>query len=33
VQHHTIISIRDDTGSRVHLGDGLGHPVQGNQGY
>ena len=32
VQHHTIVSISDDTGSRVYLGDGLVHPVQGNEG-
>ena len=30
VQHHTIIRISDDTGSRVYLGDGLVPPVQGN---
>jgi hypothetical protein len=32
MQHHTVIRIGDDTGLRVHFGDGFVHPMQGNQG-
>ena len=32
VEHHAIISLGDDTGLRVHPGDGLIHAMQGNQG-
>ena len=32
VEHHAIIRIRDDTSLRVHTGDRLIHPMQGDQG-
>ena len=32
MQHHAVIRIGNDTGLRVHLGNGFVHPVQGNQG-
>jgi len=31
VKHHAIIRVRDDTRPRVHTGDRLIHPMQGNQ--
>jgi hypothetical protein len=32
MQHYTVIRVGDDTGLRVHFGDGFVQPVQGNQG-
>src|SRR6516165_1348745 len=31
VQHHAIIGVSDNSGLRVELGDGLLHPMEGNQ--
>ena len=32
MQHHTIVGISNDTSVRVDPGDGVVHPMQGNQG-
>ena len=32
VKHHDIIGVSDDAGLRVHVGDRLRHPMQGDQG-
>jgi len=31
MQHHAVIGIGNDTGLRVHVSNGVVHPMQGNQ--